>query len=508
MLNMKGLTYIKKNHSRDVGYLVALWLVTLVLVALTGISLALGIYPFVILLLVLLVGLALVAYPVVGVWVVIIGSLVGSGLIELYMPSLKPLVWALALLSMGIAGIALIKVLLGQNIRLNANGEKSSLVIWAFVFIICAIFSSLANWHGFSGLLVGLKGYFQIWGLLIGIYYLTKSEVDAYRLISFFLLLGAIQHPFVLHQILVLVPQRSGELFAAHGIVAGDIVAGTFGGSLMGGGRSPSLALLCVISITLVLARCIAGQYSARKSTLTTLYLMLPMFVSEAKIFLILLPIALFLLFQNRILANPLKALVGALVMVALLVAIFFAYSFLPGAKSQKVLSIQEMLNQNIEYNVGKRGYGNADLNRSTVYTFWIKEHSRISMLIPALIGHGPGATSGGTALNDNSLATKRYQRYGIGLTGLSSLLWEVGLLGTLAVLAIFVSAYRHAGRLVEHWRDTVHWSALKASQISIPLFAVSLLHNNYFVFDISFQTMLIVVLGYLITMTRFNKVS
>lgn len=504
---LSGFSLHKKKPSEGADpFVVMLWVSALFGAALIGIALGLGIYPVAIALLAMMAGFALIAYPVVGMWVVIVGALVGAGLVDLYMPSLKPLVWGLALLSMGIAVIALVKAFFGQARTRNASTEGAGLVIWALIFILCAIFSSLANWHGVSGFLVGLKGYFQVWGLLIAIYYLTKDEHDARRLISFFLLLGILQLPLVLHQFLMLVPQRSGDVFAAHGIVAGDIVAGTFGGSMMGGGRSSTLALLSVICVTIMLARWRSELSTAGRAVLATLFFLLPMFFSEAKLFLVLFPIALFLLFRGRILRNPLKSIAGAATLGALLTAIFFAYSLLLGAKSQHVSSLQKMLQQNIEYNIGKRGYGNAMLNRSTVYPFWLKEHAHGDMLVPALIGHGPGATSGGTALNDDSLAYKHYRGYGIGLTGLSSLLWEVGLLGTTAVLAMLFSAYRLGGRLVERWIGTVHWPALKVAQIAVPLFAVSLLHNNYFVFDLSFQSMLVVVLGYLLAMARFDK--
>lgn len=485
---------------------IVLWTAALFGAALIGIALGLGIYPVVIVLLAMLAGLALIAYPAIGVWVVIVGALVAAGLIDLYMPSLKLLVWGLSLLSMGIAGIALIKAFFGQVGTRVATKEGNGLTIWALVFVLCTIFSSLANWHGVSGFLVGLKGYFQVWGLLIAIYYLIKDELDARRLISFFLLLGILQLPFVLHQFLVLVPMRSSDILAAKGVVANDIVAGTFGGAMMGGGRSSSLALLCAVCITLVLAQFRSGMSTAGRAALAIVLFLFPMFISEAKIFPVLLPIAMFLLFHDRILRNPLKAIVGSAALAMLLMAVFFAYSLLPGAKSQQGSSLQKMLDENIEYNLGKRGYGNYMLNRSTVYPFWFREHAHGDMLMSAVIGHGPGATSGGTVLNNDSLAYKRYRAYGIGLTGLSSLLWEVGLLGTVAVFAMFLSAYRLGGRLVERWQGTSHWPALKAAQIAISLFAANLLHNNYFVFDLSFQTMLIVILGYLLVMARIDK--
>jgi hypothetical protein len=474
-----------------------------------GLSLALGIYIFPILILILVTGLVLIVYPKLGLWATIIGALVFAGLIDLYMPSLKPLVWGISLLSYGVAGVAVLKPLFIQT---RNNPHKSladdyALLIWVLMFILIACFSTLANWHGFKGALLGLKSYFQIWGLMVGVIYLVKSEIDAKRLISFFLILGIFQLPFLLHQFLVLVPKRTSELFASHGVVAGDVVAGTFGGSMMGGGRSPDLALLCMFCITLMLAKWRSGYCSTRQLVVAMLFFIFPMFISQVTLFIVLLPIAIFLLFRDRILINPLKSIAVAVALVVLAFSIFFVYSLLPSAKSQQEKSIKKSFTDTLEYNLGKKGYGNSVLNRTTVYPFWLKEHAHGDTLVPLLIGHGPGATSGGAVVQDKaSLGSTRYRGYGIGLTGLSSLLWEVGLLGTFIVLAMLVSAYRLAGRLATLWQDTEHWAGIKATQIAIPLFAVSLLHINYFVFDLSYQTMLVIMLAYLLVMRRFLR--
>ncbi|MBU2641422.1 MAG: hypothetical protein KJ889_06445 [Gammaproteobacteria bacterium] len=496
-----------RSKSSPTGAIWLLMLVTLFAAALLGLSLALSFYPATIFLVLIIASLILIVKPVIGVWVVIVGTQVAVGLIDLYMPALHLLGWWLALLSMGVAGIALMKAFISQTRHPANTRDGRALVAWLWAFIAIAVFSSLANWHGVSGFIIGLKGYFQVWGLLLAIAYLTRGELDARRLISFFLLLGLLQLPFVAHQFLVLVPQRSGELFAAHGIVAGDIVAGTYGGEMMGGGRSSTLALLCVLCVTLVIAQWRAGLHSLGRTILAALIFLSPMFFSEAKLFLVLLPVALFVLFRDRILSNPLKAFVGVVALGALLMAIFFAYSLLPGAKSQQTSSVQKMLASNIEYNVGKRGYGNLLLNRTTVYGFWAKEHAHGDMLVPMLIGHGLGATSGGTALNKDSQIFTRYLGYGIGLTGVSSLLWEVGLIGTAATLMLLLSAFRLGGRLADRWLGTSHWPAIKTAQITVSLFAVSLLHSNYFVFDIGFQAILMVILGYLLVMARIEKV-
>lgn len=485
----------------------ALWFTALLAAIVLGILLGLGVYPAVLVLFAMLVGIMFIVYPSLGVWAVILGVLVASGLIDLYLPSLYPAVWAFPILSMIIAGIAIVRHLFGRKDNPNKIGKQASImIIWAFLFVLCTVYSSLANWSGASNFVIGLKGYFQAWGLMAAIYFITKDEEEARKLIMFFLPLGLLQLPFVLHQFLVLVPLRSTNELAEKFVVAGDIVAGTFGGKMWEGGRSPNLAVLCVISITIALALWRADLIKKSRAMSCSFLFLFPMFLSEAKIFLMLLPVALFLLFRDYITRSFLKAAMSLVAVCVLLIGIFFAYSLLPGAKSQRASSLEEMLDQNIAYNLGNRGYGGDLLNRTTVYPFWLNQHTNLDSAASAVFGHGLSQTSGGTALNGRSLAKTHYDAYGIGLTGLSALLWEVGLFGTLVVLAMFFSAYRLGGQLAERWQGTKHWPTIKSAQIAVPLFAISLAHNNYFVFDIGFQTMMVIIFGYLLVMARIEK--
>ncbi len=125
---------------------------------------------------------------------------------------------------------------------------------------VCITFSAMANWHGVLTFGVGMKSYFQVWGIFITAYYLIDDEKDAARLMRFILVLGVIQLPFVFHEFFFLVPKRMGDVAAEHGLVAIDVVAGTFGGAMMGGGRSPSMALLLVTCLTVVGAAWRSGQ--------------------------------------------------------------------------------------------------------------------------------------------------------------------------------------------------------------------------------------------------------
>lgn len=450
----------------------------------------------------LVIGPALLSWPRAGLWAAILGATIAAGLVDLYIPALQPVKWGIALLAIALGLIAVF----GELFKAKAKTpvEPTNFLALSAVFFLYVIFCELSNWNGASELVTGLKGYFQVWGLFIAAYTFVDTEDRAKRLMTFILWLGVVQLPFVLHQFVVLIPLRSSEIDAAKGIVAGDIVAGTFGGSMHGGGRSSTLAVLLAVCITFTLA-CLRGKRLSPRAALGLcgLYL-LPMLMSEAKLFLVLLPAGLFFLYRDQLLKKPLQAALGVAGVLALLTLVFSAYTLIPGAKSQQ-RDTDSAWDDNVAYNFGDRGYGNARLNRSTVYPFWLNEHVRQQDWTGAFIGHGLGSTNGETVFVNNSLAASKYRGYGIGITGLSTLLWETGLVGTALVLSLLISAYRLGGRLSKRWADTTHWPALKTAQISIVLIGVNFLHNSYFSFDLSFQTLFAVVIGYLLAMTRIS---
>ncbi|GAB7562293.1 hypothetical protein LG202_03320 [Methylobacillus methanolivorans] len=502
----KPLSRVKTNINLTSALL--LWLGAIVLSAIFGLTLAFGIYPLTIGFFVLIAGAILVVKPLAGTWVVIIGALVFSGLIDLYLPGLQPIKWALAGLSMAVALIAYVFSSNSHKTGSNKLAPSGSLIFWLWTFFAYVILLSLFNWHGFAKFVTSFKGYFQVWGLLIALYYLMSKEADSKRIVKFILILGIVQLPFVFHQFFVLIPQRTSEELALRGVVAADVVAGTFGGSMTGGGRSSSLALLCALGITLALSHYREHIWKLKTVVLFLSIFMVPMFFSEAKLFIVLLPVALFLLYKDKLFEDPLKFIFGAIGVVVLLASIFFAYSLIPGADSQQHLSLQDMWDSNVSYNFGDRGYGNLLLNRTTVYAFWIEENFRLSEILHILFGYGAGETQGGVLLNEGSELLRKYPGYGISLTGISTILWELGLFGFFIIAMVFISAYKMGGKLLKDSQYPLSKPMINTARISVVLFVISMLHNSYFFFDLSYQSLFVLVFGYLLVMDKISRKS
>jgi len=103
-----------------------------------------------------------------------------------------------------------------------------------------------------------------------------------------------------------------------------------------------------------------------------------------------------------------------------------------------------------------------------------------------------------------NTVAARRYHGMGIGVTGLSALLWDVGLIGVALVSMLFISAYRLAGRLIRASSERPQAVALfKGLQVGVAILVLSIAHKSHFVFDLAFQSLVVLIVGYLIYSAR-----
>jgi hypothetical protein len=127
-------------------------------------------------------------------------------------------------------------------------------------------------------------------------------------------------------------------------------------------------------------------------------------------------------------------------------VALFiYIYVGLLGSDGRS-MSMDQRIAENLEYNIGSKGYyGGAGLNRSNVVPFWWSQHG-LNNPVGTVFGHGLGASF--HSETEPGHIDRKYAGYSVGLTGLSALLWDVGLLGTGLYLALLAAAGLVAIRL------------------------------------------------------------
>ncbi len=431
---------------------------------------------------------------------IILGGLVGAGVAQLYIPGARPLRYVVAIAG----GLLLLHSLADKLLHPQRSGGSHSVMTWALIFLGLTVGSALVNGAGPGVIATGLKNDFQMWGFFFGFATIAWSQRFLDRLPKLILFVGLVQLPFVLHQFLFLVPQRVGLGF---GVVPVDVVAGTFGASLFGGGANAVLA-----AFQIMLVACIAGLWkhraiSAQWALLLSLALLSPIFVNEAKVSVIYLPFALMTIFYRDIIRQPLKFVGAGLLASAVLAGWLMTFTAMQG--SQRIESVADLLTTSVQRQtatMAERSGPYQALSRWTALTFWSEQHAGANVA-HILLGHGPGETriqSEGLDLA-RTMAETRYGGLDIGPTGVSALLWETGVLGLLAFLSMLVAAFRQAGRLSKYYAQRMPWRSglLDGIQGSIVILAVSLAHKDFIVYHLPYQTLVTLILGYVVACGR-----
>lgn len=448
-------------------------------------------------------GIFLVFAPLPLLWLVIIGSTTVAGLTSLYFPEAGPLRWGFVIGAVFLGLAAIMRHLLDRiTMQQGAARQFDAMFFWAVLYFLIVVASSLYSGGLNFGSVVGLKNHFQVWGILLAFMFIPMSLRHANAFVYYFLFLGSIQLVPVLHQYFTLTQQRAG-------LTEVDVVVGTFVGSMHGGGANALLAMVQVICIAIL-----AGFWRRKKIggisiIAASLFLLIPALLNEAKIVLVALPLALGVVFWDYLKRRIGVLLISSALLIPVLLGILWGQAeIMREHNAGKNKDLESFVQITIDYNVGDRGHGRYILNRTTVYPFWWSEHGVHNML-QTFVGHGAASSKDtGAGLSERTLALTRYPGYGVGLTGVSALLWETGVLGLTAVIGLFVSAFRLTGRLAGQYHGTQTGMNIRAVRAGLAVFAVSLLHNQSFVFEMGYQTVLMLLLGYVAAMARLTPAS
>lgn len=453
----------------------------------------------------LIVGAAVVSSRKSLLWFVIIGGLVATGLAQLYLPGAKYVRYLVPLASVGLIFHGTMSRVSKPN--LSEPDNISALVLCAMAFIIVAIVSTAVNWDGPGVAVTGLKGYFQMWVFFFGLLQI-RWKPDVFRsLPRSILYLAFLQLPFVLHQYIFLVPKRIG---IGGGIVPADVVSGTFGASLYGGGSNAVLAAFMMVVIACLFGLWKHGSLSKARTIAMSLLFLSPLFVNEAKISAVYLPLIYVILFYQDIVKRPWRFLMSGVAMLALMAALLTALALAqPSGKLHSVSDLIQFTFSRQTASIEERS-GASELSRWTALTFWAKEHVH-SNPVNILIGHGPGASRVSDSGLDlaTTLAEKHYGGLPIGYTALSALLWDTGVLGLFSILGMFFAGFRAAGWLCDYYRERDPYQAglFDGLRAGIAVLTLSLAHKDFFVFNIPYQTLVLLVFGYLLVYrTKFSN--
>lgn len=431
----------------------------------------------------LIFGILLLADPKKTIWLVIILGLAAPALLDMGGHGLSRVSWAISMMAILLCIPSVLNLF-----NLNSNDKKHiPLFVWiAILFFIYAVGSTAFKLYSIGELFGGFKRYFQAFGLMLALVTLVISRNEFNNWLKLLLAIALLQLPFALFERLILVPLRGGLRVGAE---VTDIVAGTMGANLKGGSPNSIMVIFIIIAFVFVFSRWKVGLIQTSRMLLLSVILLFPLLLGETKVVIVLLPLMGLVLLRKDLVQNPAKylpVLLGLLVLTTLL-AYVYVYIMLDSNFTEAVLGT-------LSYNVNDVGYGGNLLNRTTVMSFWWGLHGWHDP-ISFLFGHGLGS-SYGSALDGGHVA-KMYIDYGIGLTTISSILWDLGMVGLVLYVSIYIITWFQVSRLWKYTNDLLVKADCLSIQVGISFTLLFLFYSDSQVNLIVHEIIIATLLGY-----------
>ena len=434
----------------------------------------------------LLLAPLLLAKPDWNIWIILVGGLLVAGVIPIWVDGMaSKAIWVISLLAFVLMFSALFRA-----VSKSKTIRNTPAFVWlALIFMIVTVLNGLAQWSSLYEFSSGFKRYFQAIGLLFALAWLgfTERQVRSWRV--FFIIVAVTQLPWAIYQLVDLVPMREGIRSAYPGMVPVDIVAGTFGSHIYTGGANAEMATFLIVMLAFLLSHRREKLLGFRSYLLLLPFVLFPLFMGETKVVILLLPVMFLTLYRREFITRPHHAFLAVVMCTLIMGAAGYAYLNVTKAKS-----LDALVTDTLDYNVHEKGHGTNVLNRSTVITFWTKQqgwHDPASTIFGSGLGTAHDSTGG-------SLIKSEYGGYGIGLTAISSLLWEQGIFGTALFLSILIYAWRTAGKLQLEGKHPWVRADAAAIQAAVPIFAFYLFYRNALLEMMPFQIFFYSLLGYL----------
>ena len=326
-----------------------------------------------------------------------------------------------------------------QPLALSAR-EKVVLALY-LTFIILSLCATVLQ-SGIVTAIVGFKNELALslvmFCMLLGMF----RESQLHRLTQLFYWLFYVQFPLAIYQVLVVVPKR----VALRGEdEKWDSVVGTFGGDPMGGGNTAAMGMFCLLIMLLKVSEFKHGICSFKSMAAHIVLAFFLCVVGEVKFVILLSPFLLALLWiMPAYVSGISKLTLRSLMIIAagMVVLIFAAITILAsnyssafgGDPTKSALSVFiDSLGYIFDTNYIMES---GELGRFTTIFFWL-QHNELFGPGGMLFGYGLNATNSGSSVSPGFL--HQYYNLYLDSTSLSMLLWEVGIVGTLLFVGLFI---------------------------------------------------------------------
>jgi hypothetical protein len=357
---------------------------------------------------------------------------------------------------------------------------------WYFVIVLVSV---LTNLPSPTQVLVGAKAYLFIWGFFFLLAASSISPEMLERIWKSVLIVAILQVPFALYQRLFEASRRQA---AGTGVEALDAIVGTFPGT-EAGGASGSLAVFCVFAAALALSLRRNKALGDGVTALVVVACLLLLGLGETKIIVVLFPLAFLVMNRGEVFRRPLYFLGMGVIIIAILGGILalYAQQWRPGRQ----FSTLEYLTSSAEY-VANPNAAKADghVGRTAALSIWYSDGRGTPQTL--LFGYGPAASQASSAGKTTGVIAARYAPLKINSTTAAAMLWDIGVLGLIAFLAIPLAAFFQGLRLCSLAQiPAFHRSAIEASALMMAFAGVLVPYDKSLLFVPQLQVIFLLAL-------------
>ena len=381
----------------------------------------------------------------------------------------------------------------------KSSGSMMAMKVSIALFFGTLLATTLINASPPIQILITSKEYVFLWSvyLILAAGLVRTALVE--RIWASLPWLMVLQVPLILYQRFIVMSKT-------HAQARWDVIVGAFGGNPDGGGLSGAMGFFCLIGIVTAIVRFQSGLIPRWQMLVLVVSGLLAIALAEVKFMILLLPVCFGFVFMRQLRQRPVKSVMLTSLGVILAVGVMFGYKlqFDPPYKKRTMEQyFEEMfVAQADSVLVNQR---NRAMGRVEALVFWYKQQGSADP-IGMLVGNGAGSSR--IAMTFIGEAQEKYVQR-LARSTLAILLWETGILGTLAYLAMLCFAWLALRkRATEPHRSAESRTTLQSMSAAILLLAASLPYDQNLLFSHQLQLLLLVSMGYVALIDRLSRVK
>ncbi len=306
----------------------------------------------------------------------------------------------------------------------------------------------------------------------------------------------------ILFVVVVQLPLVLYQHFTLKGLGDWDNVVGTFGR-----GMSPVLVIFSVAAFMYCLACWSRGLMPLWLLLAIGSIAMANILLGEVKAVVFWLPVGVIYILRERIFRNISSLIAYGCLIAGFLVLVFYAYEVMywnADGTSHRTSEQEVAQEGGYFFNPNQINKHTGEIGRVAAVFLWYRDPGQ--GLRERLIGFGPGASATSTSTG-RGVAAARYRPLQINVNTLATLLWDVGILGALSYIFIFIFGIYEGFRFVARGTaSAIHLAIVDACTTMLIILSSTLIYNDTLMVETASQLLLCFCLGCVIQYSRFGK--